>query len=193
MKRLHPPMKHDGVVNVVAFSADATKVATGSVDGARLWDTATGQPLGLSMKHDDKVVAVAFSPDGTKLATASHDKTARIWPVPQSLPDDPRWVLVYVDIISGWQEDADTTIHPISFAQAEESWQQALTSPASLDQQRQHTARLAHAWHEREAAAQEATGNWFAAAFHLRWLCRQEPTNTAWQQRLAKAKSVWKK
>ena len=50
----------------VAFSPDGTQVATGCGDDGRLWDAATGQPLGLPMKHADKVVAVAFSPDGTK-------------------------------------------------------------------------------------------------------------------------------
>ena len=168
------PMKHDGRVSAVAFSPDGTKVATGSVDSARLWDAATGQPLGLPMKHDDKVVAVAFSPDGTKLATASHDKTARIWPVPRSLPDDPRWVTAYVDVISGWKEDADTTIHPISCPGGRGMARGAEVARLARSA-RQDAARLAHAWHESEAAA-EAAGNWFAAAFHLRWLCQLEPT-----------------
>ena len=112
----------------------------------------------------------------------------RIWQVPRSLPDDPRWVSAYVEIISGWQEDADTTIHPISLAQAEGSWQEALRSPACFNEQRQSAAGLALAWHESEAVRQEAAGNWFAAAFHLRWLGQLEPQNNEWQQRLVKAK-----
>ena len=64
----------------VAFSPDGTKVATASDDTtARLWDAATGKPLGEPMKHEEAVMAVAFSPDGTKVATASEDKTARLW------------------------------------------------------------------------------------------------------------------
>ena len=56
----------------MAFSPDGTKIATASWDKtARLWDAATGKPLGAPMKHDGIVLAVAFSPDGTKIATAS--------------------------------------------------------------------------------------------------------------------------
>ena len=74
-------MKHDGAVTAVAFSPDGTKLATTSLDNtARLWDAATGQPLGPPMKHDDSVGAVVFSPDGAKLATTSlNDNTVRLW------------------------------------------------------------------------------------------------------------------
>ena len=76
LQRLH----HSDPVYVVAFSPDGTKVLTGSWDNtARLWDVATGKPLGEPLRHEDKVMAVAFSPDGTKVLTGSLDKTARLW------------------------------------------------------------------------------------------------------------------
>ena len=43
-------------------------------------------------------------------------------------------------------------------------------------------------WHESEAAADEAAGRWFAAAFHLRRLNQGEPENHEWQQRWKRAK-----
>ena len=75
----------------MAFSPDGTKSPPASDDKtARLWDAATGQPLGSPMEHDDRVLAVAFSPDGTKLAAASWDRIG-LWAVPRSLPDDQHW------------------------------------------------------------------------------------------------------
>ena len=47
---------------------------------ARIWDAATGKPIGEPLKgHDLIVSSAAFSPDGKRIVTASADKTARIW------------------------------------------------------------------------------------------------------------------
>ncbi|MEO3784101.1 DNA-directed RNA polymerase subunit alpha C-terminal domain-containing protein [Actinocorallia sp. B10E7] len=47
---------------------------------ARLWDTVTGEPVGVPLTgHTDKVWGVAFHPDGHLLATASSDDSARLW------------------------------------------------------------------------------------------------------------------
>jgi len=71
---------HDGPVEHAVFSHDGTRVATASRDRtARLWNAATGAPLGRPAKHEGPVLRVRFSPDDTKLATASRDGTARVW------------------------------------------------------------------------------------------------------------------
>ncbi|HEX7836443.1 MAG TPA: hypothetical protein VF469_03220, partial [Kofleriaceae bacterium] len=46
---------------------------------ARVWDAATGKPLGVPLTHQGSVRSAAFSPDGTRVVTASLDKTARVW------------------------------------------------------------------------------------------------------------------
>ncbi|WP_264051656.1 toll/interleukin-1 receptor domain-containing protein [Mycobacterium parmense] len=71
----------DAVINVVAFSPDGERVATGRNDGSvQLWEVATGAQLGQTMTgHTAGVTAVAFSPDGGQIATASLDKTLRLW------------------------------------------------------------------------------------------------------------------
>jgi len=46
----------------------------------RIWDAATGQPIGEPLKgHDGAVWSAAFSPDGKRIVTTSADKTARVW------------------------------------------------------------------------------------------------------------------
>jgi WD40 repeat protein len=73
---------HDGSAVTGAFSPDGQTVLTASEDGtARLWQTATGQPLGPPFVHRGPIWAVAFSPDGRKVVTASDDQTARLWDV----------------------------------------------------------------------------------------------------------------
>jgi len=57
-------------------------MATGSLDGtARLWNIATGQPVGPPLPHDGWVTCLAFSPDGKTLATGSLSRTLRFWEV----------------------------------------------------------------------------------------------------------------
>jgi WD40 repeat protein len=76
-------MKHRDGVNYADFSPDGQRVVTASQDStARIWDAATGQPIGEALKHQDAVSSAHFSPDGQRVLTASKDKTAQLWDVP---------------------------------------------------------------------------------------------------------------
>ena len=72
---------HEAAVTSAAFSPDGKRIVTASEDKtARIWDAATGKPIGEPLKgHEDAVMSAAFSPDGKRIVTASDDKTARIW------------------------------------------------------------------------------------------------------------------
>jgi WD40 repeat protein/tRNA A-37 threonylcarbamoyl transferase component Bud32 len=72
---------HTGRVNSVAFSADGTRIVSGSYDRThRLWEAQTGQEI-LSIKGCSGVLhhPVAFSPDGKRMVSISYDWTLRLW------------------------------------------------------------------------------------------------------------------
>jgi WD40 repeat protein len=70
-----------GDANGLAFSADASRLATTGADNVvQLWDTASGQPAGLPFAgHTAPVLAVAFSTDGQRLLSGGKDQTVRVW------------------------------------------------------------------------------------------------------------------
>ena len=72
-------------VSSTAFSPDAAILAIGGFDGGvRLWDTATGRPLGAPIPDDTDhsnpaVYTLAFAPNGRTLAVGAADGTLRLW------------------------------------------------------------------------------------------------------------------
>jgi WD40 repeat protein len=91
-KPLGPPLRHQGMVNAVAFSPDGKLAVTGSQDAtARIWQLATGRPIGEPLRHQEQVWDVAFSPDGTAVLTASTDGSARLWDAATGRPLGPPW------------------------------------------------------------------------------------------------------
>ena len=54
----------------VAFSPDGTLLATGGIDGLRLWNPTTGQGLVTLTPNKSSVSVVAFSSDGRTLASS---------------------------------------------------------------------------------------------------------------------------
>ena len=69
-------------MHVLAFSRGGTRLLSGGEDNtARVWDVATGRPLGEPIKHRRWVEAVAITADGRTAASAGQDGVIRIWDV----------------------------------------------------------------------------------------------------------------
>ena len=74
------PFEPGSAVNSVTFSPDGQTLASGSDDNTvRLWNTNTGESLGILTGHKSDVNSVAFSPDGRMIVSGSDDDTVRLW------------------------------------------------------------------------------------------------------------------
>ena len=72
---------HTRGVASVAYSPNGSRIASGSYDRTvRIWDAATGEPVGAPLQGDTSPVSsVVYSPDGKHIVSGSWDRTVRIW------------------------------------------------------------------------------------------------------------------
>jgi WD40 repeat protein len=101
----------------LAFSPDSNIILTGSWDHtARLWDAATGMPIGPPLLHHDKLWAVAFSPDGKAILTGGDDNKARLFPMVPELPEDLERIGVWTEVVTGLTLDARGSVQVLDNA-----------------------------------------------------------------------------
>jgi WD40 repeat protein len=78
---------HSGPVTCLAFTADGSRMVSGSKDKTlRIWDPITGRETYFLKGHQSAVTSVVFSADGHRLASAGEDGEIKIWdatPLPE--------------------------------------------------------------------------------------------------------------
>ena len=65
----------------VAFSPDGTQLLSGSDDGIRLYDVASGEAMAHWTEHTETVTAIAFSPDGKTALSSGNESVILLWDV----------------------------------------------------------------------------------------------------------------
>jgi len=80
LHRLGGLLPHPGPVESAAFSPDGRSVLTvGDDDRVRLWEAATGRPIGHPVEHPGRVLAATFSADSRGVLTVSADEQGQVW------------------------------------------------------------------------------------------------------------------
>jgi WD40 repeat protein len=104
------PLLHPGPVMRVAFTADGRTLATICGDNsARLWDMASGKPIGATIPH--RATSIAFSPDGRTLLTGGREGMVQFWAVPPPLPGVSRQISLWTRIVTGSETDSNGILY----------------------------------------------------------------------------------
>lgn len=84
-----PDYRHRHAPTSYSVTADGATVMTSAFDRtARIWDAATGLPMGAELAHNATVNQACFSPDETTVATAGDDRLVKVWRVALRRPNE---------------------------------------------------------------------------------------------------------
>ncbi|WP_165227218.1 protein kinase domain-containing protein [Aquisphaera insulae] len=179
-----PPMRHVGEVLSVSFSDDGALALTGTLNGeVVLWDSATALPIGPPALHEGAVTSVRFADDRRSFLTLCDDGAARRWPLPQPVAGDPALVKLWVQTITGEQQDTGKAGLVLDAPAWRERRAQVMGSPLAADLEPGADAILS--WHDGMAGAFEVAGPPGAALSHLDWLSKARPTDWSLHARRA--------
>jgi WD40 repeat protein/tetratricopeptide (TPR) repeat protein len=102
-----PPLRHQGPVSGLALTPDGKTIATRSASQStdktsRLWDAATGYPIGPLLRQADGVLSALSAPGETLFRWSN---VSGLVPVPSDLPDELERVAAWVEVTTGLRLD----------------------------------------------------------------------------------------
>jgi WD40 repeat protein len=101
-----------------AFSPDSRILVTADKrHNIRLWDAATGKPLGPVYPFPEAIRSVRLTTDGTTLVIRSAANKFWLWKLnPRPLQGDPGQVRHWIHAITGLELDANHVVHGLDAA-----------------------------------------------------------------------------
>jgi WD40 repeat protein len=83
------PIQADRPIEGFALNADGSRLLTWGPNGARLWDTRSGEPVTRWFALGKGLIDVRISRDGSRVLTLNADHTARVWDSTSGNPLSP--------------------------------------------------------------------------------------------------------
>jgi tetratricopeptide (TPR) repeat protein len=177
-------MQHAGEVLSVSFSNDGAFALTGASNGeVRLWDSATALPIGPPAPHGRAVTSVRFADDDRSFLTLGDDGAARRWPMPQPVAGDPALVKMWVQTITGQEQDAAKAVSVLDADAWQERRTQVMDSPLAADLETSNED--ISAWHDTTVGAHEIIGQLEPAFWHMDQLLAARPKDWSLHARRA--------
>jgi WD40 repeat protein len=178
------PMRHHDRVESIAFSPDGRWTVTASDDHtARIWSADTGDPLSPPLRDFLELRSAQFLSGATRVRTVAMNGSSRIW----ELGPDERPVadiLNHANLLSGSPVSRFAKFASDQSESVEAVWQRLRKNYPSLFSTSEVEARK---WHEFAAEESETNGDWYSAAFHLKYLQASSPTDGKIRARLDSA------
>jgi WD40 repeat protein len=110
-------LSHDAPVDIAHVDGSGRRLLTvcSRAGWVRVWDLATGQPMGRTIALPAAVWSAQFSPDAQRIAAAGADGAARVVPVLSGTTDDARdWMPGLAEAVGGYTIDPSGALAEIA-------------------------------------------------------------------------------
>lgn len=177
-------MRHEAIIWALDFDSTSRWLAVVSNSrDLRIWNIPRGDLSGPVLPLDSSAFAVMFSPDSERIFIGTDQRNSVLVsfaPDPSSLEEIERTARGQTALRSG----LDGALETATLSALVTDFGTRLPSGEIFT-----NAVQAAQWHESLAVASEATGGWFTAEFHLRWLSRLRPNDETFRFRLERAQN----